>query len=87
MSLLERLKAHWIVVLVAGAISVFVLLGQFSDALKKIGLLCKTPVDAVLDCIDSSRVCKGLSAEVCTILRKRYGEVELCNRGCSSSQP
>ena len=87
MSLLERLKTHWIAVLAAAIISVLVLLGQFSDALKKTGLLCKTPVDAVLDCIDSSRVCKGLSPEVCAILRKRYGEVELCNRGCSSSRP
>jgi hypothetical protein len=51
MSLLGRLKADGIVVLVAGAISAPVLLGQFSDALKKTGLLCKTPFVALYHCI------------------------------------
>jgi hypothetical protein len=83
MSVLQKLKDHWIVVLVAAIASTFVVVGQFSDALKKTGMLCKTPVDAVLDCLDNTRACE-FTAEVCAVLRKRYGEIDMCNRGCSS---
>lgn len=87
MTAFEKLKSHRVVVLAAAIVSGFVFLGQFSDTFKTFGILCKTPVDAVLDCIDSSRMCKDLSPEACSILKQRYKETSLCTRGCSSSRP
>lgn len=81
--LFDKIKNNWAIVLICALLAIFLSLGQFSDSLRKTGLLCKTPVDAAFDCYNSWRMCTGLSNDECKFRLTRFGEVKKCDRGCS----
>lgn len=80
---LDRIKRHPMISFAGTFIALFVLLGQFTGALKATGILCKTPVQWSVECYRYWSGCRGLTEDQCRQIMQDFGETQSCSNGCA----